>query len=407
MSPRVRKENARFKAVIGYADLELDTSSGYYYVRVSAKGKGELFKSTREKTVRKAQTVADDLIDAFRGRKAGLRSERIRVRELCELALKDLEEQTKTLDEDGHPLRRQSTFQGNDKTHLRGPFPKGTKLKKGMRKEGLIRTLFGDFFGDEIDEQFWKTWVKRKGKKLGRKLNDIAKYLSLVLSYAYDEKYIGRKPEIFNPDKHKKKAITLSDEQVLLFYSKAEPTLQDLIVVGSENPLRPHENAEVQWSMVRVFKDKQGRQAVEYDLPEWFVKKNARKVMLTPNAAAVILRRRAETMKLPPKERSPYVFPAPKNRSKPLSRKTVNRMWHRMRAAVGLAPSVKIHFHWFRHNVYRRLTKIHGVPLASVSQVGGTSTRTLQKHYDLEEEQATLQVAASINLPFGIQTEEE
>lgn len=406
MSPRARDPNARFQSVPGDPPLEKDSRSGVLYVRKTIKGRGTLFKSTGERKIMAAREKAREMIDEFRGRKPGLRPERIRIRELCELALEDCLKQTQTLDEEGFPLRRMSTYMNNDKAHLRGPLKKGIKRKKGMRKEGVIRELFGDFYADEIDEQFWKTWVKRKGRGLGRKLNDIAKYLSLVLSFAFDEKYIARKPEFFNPDKHKKKATKYTDDQVLLFFNKAEPTLKDLIIIRAENPLRGHETAEVHWTMVRILNQSEGPPVVEFVLPESFVKANARTVRLTRNAAAVVVRRWHEMMALPPDDRSPYVFPAPRNPKKPLNRVQVNRMWRRMKKAVGVAPEVQMHFNWFRHNVYNRLRKIHGVDISSVSQVGGTSIRTLQKHYDLEEEESTIRVANAINLPFHRQATE-
>lgn len=366
-------------------------------MRKFVRGRGELFKSTRSKKVRMANTIAEQMVREFTDRKAGLRGGRVTIAELCDSAFAQCEKRAAAVDEDGHPLRRARTLE-HDRTYLKD------KVREWKNAEGqvvkrreypaLLKVHFGTLFADEIDAQFWDYWVRSKGRLLGRNLNDYAKYLSLVLQHAVDEKWLPAKPELYNPTKHKKKAVIYSDEQVLAFFNAAEPELQDLIVVGSENPLRPHENAEVRWDWVEI---RDG--TVTYDLPPEFVKKGARKIQLTPNAAQVIMRRWEVRRALPPAERSPFVFPAPKDPRKPLSRKTLNRMWHRMKAAAGI-PDAKIQFHWFRHNVFRRLTKVHGFAPAVVAQVGGTSAATIQKHYDLEEEQARVQVAGAISIPF-------
>ncbi len=389
MTPVERLKNTRFQPVTGYPDLELDTKSGYYYVRKRMAGKGELFKSTRSKKRGLAATRAQELIDEFRGRKAGLRNTRIKIAKLCDLAYAQCLKDSKAFDEDGRVLRRPHTIE-HDRTWLLD-----IKRDDGREYPAKLKELLGDVYADEIDELFWKTWCKREGRALGRKLGDVGKYLSLVLSHAFEQKYIARKPRIRNPDKHKRKAVVYSDEQVLAFYSCAEPMLQDLIVVGSENPLRPHENAEIRWEWVTLTGGE-----VEYDLPEAFVKKGARRLRLTPNAAAVIIRRAAERRRLPVAKRSPFVFPAPKDPSKPVSRKTVNRMWHRMKAKAGIPQDTKVQFHWFRHNVFRRLTKIHGLTPAEAAQAGGTSAATIEKHYALEEDTVKLRVASAISLPF-------
>lgn len=413
--PQSKKEKPWKKVAPG---LWLHVESGVYYVRKFKKGKGELFKSTGETKLGRAKTKADEIIQEWLGRTPGLKNKRITISELCDLVLEDLRKQTETRDENGFLLRRPSTFVSKDLPYLRGRETRVEKRRKGMREQGVIRDLFGDRFADELDEQWWAGWLAHEGRAVQMRKTEIAKYLSLVLSFAHHKKYIAQKPELVLPEsarRHKKHAVIYSDEQVLMFFNRANPTLQDLIIVGSENPLRPHENFEVAWSMVKIHRDTKGKPLqdnagapiIDYVLPEEFVKKNARTIRLTPNAARVILRRWLVNQALPERQRSPYVFPAPSDSQKPVNRVRVNRWWHTMKNAAGIDPSVKVHFHWFRHNVYRRLLKIHGIPMASVSQVGGTSIQTLQKHYDLEEEQAQLQVAAAISLPFVKIREEE
>jgi integrase len=208
------------------------------------------------------------------------------------------------------------------------------------------------------------------------------------------------------PEQHKKKAIVYDDELVLNFYRHANACLKDLVVIGSENPLRPHENREVRWEMVSGHDSGSG--PVEYDLPYWFVKKGARRIQLSGNAAAIVRRRWRERSQLSPRFRSPFVFPSPTDPQKPVSDVRLSRWWLKMRKEIdearakdGLPPLQRVQFHWFRHNVFRRLTKVHGISTAKAAQIGGTSERTVRAHYDLEEESARMEVAKAISLPFG------
>lgn len=385
-----------FLPVRGCSFLKKHPKTNIYYVRKYVAGKGELFKSTRTSKVGLAKTIADQMIHDFIDIDPGLKNKRVKVKDICSLLLSDFEKATKEADKEGLPIRRKSTFDSKDKPYLRGPFPKEYKLKKGMRKQGVIRDLFGEMFIDEIDEVFMKKWIKKEGKKHTKKFSEIIKYLGLALSYAHESKYISRRPKLKNPDRHVKKAIRINDADAIRFFESAEPDLKDLIIIGSENPLRPHENCEIEWSMVKT----EGK-IVEYVLPESLVKKNARTIRLTPNAAKVVLRRLKKRNIFPVSRRSPFVFPSVRDINKPLGCVHRCRMWNRMKAKAGIPSDFAIHFHWFRHNVYRRLLKVHNVHISAVSQVGGTSIKTLQRHYDIDDQQAIEDVSKAITIPFG------
>jgi integrase len=378
MTPRVRDLNSPFAEVAGCSYLELHKVSGIYYVRTSVAGKGELFKSTRSKKKGEAKSIADEMIKEFAGQKPGLRAGRIKMAKICDMALEACLLEGTQLDDDGHPLRSKNTNE-----HDTYNFP-------------LIKKLFGDYFADEIDEQFWKSWAKKEGRELNRTLGDIAKYLSKALSYAFEEKYLARKPRIKNPDKQRNKAKVYDNAQIITFYHNAEPDLQHLIILGAENPLRPHENCEVEWSMVSFEKDEKGKPVVIYRFPEWFTKtREAREMTLSPRSAE-ILRARYKTRD----KSSPYVFPSPKNpATKPLSKKMLSRMWARMKERAGI-PTAKIKFHWLRHSFYSKALLEALVPVALVSEAGGTSIATLQARYLKSTAQTTRAVSHAVDL-FG------
>lgn len=376
MTPRVRALNSSFSEVPGCSYLEMHKVSGIYYVRTSVQGKGELFKSTRSRKKGEAKAIADEMIKEFAGQKPGLRTGRIKMSKICEMAQAACLEESKQLDDDGIPLRSKNTTE-----HDFYNFP-------------LISKLFGDYYADEMDELFWKGWVKKEGRELNRTLGDIAKYLSKSLSYAFDQKYLARKPRIKNPDKQRNKAKVYDNAQIVTFYHNAEPDLQHLIILGAENPLRPHENCEVQWSMVSFEKDEHGKPIVIYRFPEWFTKtREAREMTLSPRSAE-ILRARYKTRD----KASPYVFPSPKNpTTKPISKKMLSRMWGRMKERAGI-PNAKIKFHWLRHSFYSKALLEALVPVSLVSEAGGTSIATLQSRYLKSTAQTTRAVSHAVDL---------
>jgi integrase len=383
--PKGPKSDTKYVEVPGYPDLKLNRDSGVYYVRKRIPGKPELFKSTKEKKVRAAQTIATEMIQAAIGRKPGLRSERIRISKCCDLLLDQCEEETRTKDEDGHVLRRMATYE------------------KDLYYIPEIKKLFGEFFADQVDEQFLKSWHKRTGRKLGIKLGDHMKYLSKVLTYAFEEAYIGRKPRIKDPSKPPKKAANFSDELTVLFVKSATPILKDLTILGAENPLRPNEIDKLQWAFLTFAIDKAtGEEITIYKLPEWFTKtRDAREITLSANANRILRERHRRRAK-----GSVYVFPSPKDPSRPISRQYRTKLWNEMKelarkraAKKGIEfPTGRATFQVLRHNFYRKALLDRGLPLAAVSMAGGTSMKTLQNSYLSGQAHQTRLVTQAVQL---------
>jgi integrase len=383
MTPKARKQSAVFQEVPGYPELELDTRSGIFYVRKSVLGKGELFRSTRCRQKKRAQTIAQEMISEFTTRKPGLRSRRVRISDLCDALFTELEIESKTVGQDGLILRKPRTF-AKDRLFLLD------RTYRGKAREAVIKKHFGEYFADEIDEQFWNRWVKKEGRRLGTTLGDITKYLSHVLDYAFMEKYIGRKPRLKSPDAEKNDALVYDNEQIVTFYLNAEPLLQDLIVLASENPLRPHENCEVEWSMV----DFQDDGSVIYRLPASFTKtRTAREFHLSPRSALILRRRRQEAS-----GSARYVFPSPGSPEKPLSRKHLSGMWRRMKLKAGITGPAK--FHWLRHSFYSKAILEAMIPIATAGQAGGTSAKTLEKRYLKSTAEKTRAVSTAVSIDF-------
>lgn len=328
--------------------LLLNKETGYYYVRKFKASRGELFESTKEKTLGKARKARDEMIAEFEGRgRVRARSGRVTITTCSALTLLWCRDEFKAGE------RRKRTLE-----HDRSMLP-------------LIRDHFGESFADEIDEAFWANWVRKKGRKLNRTLGDIAKYLSLTLRIAHEQKLIGRKPTITNPDPQNETVRIYTDDELRLFVKHAEPDLKELMMIAITTGMRPHENREVRWDMLTL-----GKRTVIIALPAWFTKINKGRQFEASPAAAVIYRKRHA------KRNGPYVFPAPKDSKVPLSKKTLSRMWFRMlklARAEGFAGLAK--FHWLRHTFATKALLDAELPVQIVSEYQGTSIVTLQRRY--------------------------
>lgn len=350
MSPRERKSNALYQPVPGCPNLEINTKTGVYYVRKFRAGRGALFKSTRCKKKGMAKTIAEDMISDWLGLKQTGRR-RIRMEQVLPEFLADCKAQHETLDKDGQPKRRISTY------------------KKDQSFVKFLGEHFGEEYLDDLDEQYWANWLKGKGARLDRTFSDVAKYLSLVLAFALTKKYILRKPEFKNPDKHQPKFVVYENEEVQTFLKHADPVLKDLIILAAENPLRPHEIREMRWEYLTFEKD--GR--VVLRLPHTFTKTHKyRELELSPNSAKVLKRRRKTSESLV------WVFPG-QRLIKPLSDMGLSHKWREMLKSAGIKK--RYLFHWLRHSTYSKLLLDAEIPVQLVSEAGGTSIRVLQQRY--------------------------
>lgn len=340
--------------------LFLHTRTRAYYVRKFKAGRGSLFKSTGETTLTRARLVRDELIASFEGRMGAGR--RVRIAE----AVEDLRGQ---LEKEFLAGRRRRRTWDHDRTYL-----------------PIITKLFGSFYADEIDESSWNTWaLEFKGR---RDLFDIAKYLSKVLTFAYARRAIPHKPRIRAPKSAERKIEIYSDADIRTFAENATPDLRDLIILAVECGLRPHENRELRWEWI-TFRDG----VAVISLPASFTKTaRGRSLEAGPNASQVLLRRFEKRSGL-------WVFPAPTDLRRPISDVQLSKLWRRMLKKAGLRPGPK--FHFLRHTFYTRALLDAQVPVQLVSEYGGTSIVTLQKHYLRGDSRRTAVVSRAVNIDLG------
>lgn len=210
--------------------MELHVPSGIYYASKFKACKGRFRKTTGETRKGRAQTIADQMIAEWMTGKRKV-SERPLVSEV-------IDELDEVLEVEGEQGERRKRTCDKDGTYL-----------------PIIKQYFGDRNIDELDEQAWEDWIRTTGRKLDRTLGDIAKYLSKVLTFAFRRKYINRKPEIRNPDQKSKEVQTYDLATIKEFLKHAGDDLRDLIIIGAECGLRPHENRELRWGWITFKKE--------------------------------------------------------------------------------------------------------------------------------------------------------
>lgn len=343
-------------------------ASGVYYVRKFKSGRGELFKSTGETGITAARGVRDALIAEF---ETGVRSpgRKRTVAEVADELFRVLALEAQTV-ENGRVLRRKRT---HDKDKSMMP---------------VIKDLFGNVRVEDIDETWWKAWRRKEGRTLERTLFDVAKYLSKVMTFALEQKYIQRQVRIEIPDTATGKQTIYTDEQVALFYRHACPTLRDLITIEATCGTRVDEARCLRWEWI----DLQRGGGVVVNLPAEFTKTGkARSFKLGPQAEDVI--RRRHKARVPG---SPWVFPGVKKPEDVLTDVQVSRLWRRMLKRAGIAPGPKLR--WLRHTFYNKALLDARMPVTHVSQYGGTSIATLQKNYLKNDAERTKHVGEAVTL---------
>lgn len=334
--------------------------SGIFYVRKFQNGK-RLTVTTGTDKIGKARTIRDQKLAEWISGKVPDR--KAKVAQICD----ELETVLTKDFENGD--RRIRTLE-HDKTY----FP-------------IIKKYFGHMNVTAIDEDFWDDWVRMTGRGLGRTLNDIAKYLSKTLTFAYKKKYLNRKPVIYNPDKKKKSGMLYENGDIENFIQHAEPDLKDLIIIGAECGLRPHENLGLKWEWITF----EGGTAV-ISIPDEFEKRGqGRTLEASPNASECLSLRLIQRT-------GPYVFPSPKSALKSISASHLRKLWVRMKKRAGLPLTTPMRFQWLRHSFFTKALLDSKFELQEVSEYGGNSPEILMKRYLQSDKNRTRRVASAVNL---------
>jgi integrase len=356
-------EKERMKDWIKISDnMVLFEPTGVYYARKYRRGKGRFFKSTGERRKAVAQSKANEMISEWL---TGMRAAVGRHATVGEVS----DELMRVLREAKEKGDRAETTWTHDKVYLR-----------------RICKLFGDFPVASMDESFWEDWIRKSGRKSGHKLGDLAKYVSKVLTFAYERKLIDRKPKIRNPDERETEFKTYTNEQVKALMDAADPEMRDIIILAAECGVRPYEARRLQWNMVDVRKSE-----IVIQLPKWFTKTRRYREFVVGPRSAEMLRRRAVV-----RVHGPFVFPSDSNETKPINEMTFSKHWRKTVERAGLPKGSK--FHWLRHTFFTRALLEAKKDLPKVAAYGGNSPKLLFDRYMAKEAERTQDVAGSVTL---------
>lgn len=349
--------------------------SGVYYVRKFKAGKGALFKTTGEKRKLRAQTIADEMVGAWIGnRLSGKRNVRV------------------------------GQFVTEVREQLRQEFELGDRSEKTWEQNQTFLTVIDGYFGhlllDELDEEFWASWVRSGVWQKDRStLFDVAKHLSVVLERAHRAKLISRKPKIRNPDRPRGPALhkIVSPAEMQAIAGTLVRAENDWLLLqlhlGAECGNRTIEVRTLRWEMVEFHGD-----AVTI---RWAIDKagrargKGREFEASPRTAELLwaYRRKVD------RDASPYVFPMPTDPKRPQTKVYQNRAWRKALAEAGITRP--IWFYWLRHTFYTTALLEARLPVQHVSEYGGTSIRTLQKNYLHSDAKRTREVAGAVRIGHG------
>lgn len=340
-------------------NLVLHIPSQTYYARKYRKGKGRFFKTTGETRKGLAQSKANEMIAEWLFGKKPLGKYAL-VSEVCEKLQEDLQKEFENGD------RSEKTWE-HDRVYLK-----------------QVKNFFGELFINEIDEEFWRTWVRNDGRKLNRTLGDLAKYLSKTLTFAHAQKLIDRKPKILNPDNKPGEKPVYEFKSIRKLMDVIDPNLKDIVIIAAECGMRPYEVRKLEWSMVQFSK------TVVIQLPDWRVKTRKSREFMAGPMSSEALRKRYK------KRTSAFVFPSHSDLKKPINEMTFSRKWRKAVEAAGLPKGSK--FHWLRHTFFTHALLKAGKELPKVAAYGGNSPKILFDEYMSKQASRTSDVAGVLKL---------
>lgn len=355
-------------------NLVLHKPSGVYYARKSKAGKGRFFKSTGITQKGRAQSMADEMIAQWIGGKRHATGRIQRVSEAVDRLLIELE---------------QELFNGDRK-------PKTWEQDKVYFK--MIKSLFGDLYLDEIDETWWDNWVRTEGRRLNRTLFDLAKKLSKLLTYAWMNKWIMRKPKIRNPDQKKRLGTPhiYSQDEIQRIAEKCDLELQTQLALASNCGNRTGEVRTLEWSMIEWKTVNKKRVAiVTFPIDKAGARRGEGRQFMTNPFVSEYLSRWKQQQAV----KSRFVFPRPTDPNKPQTEVYQNRKWRKAVKASGIKG--RAWFYDLRHTFYTTALLDAREPVQHVSEYGGTSIRTLQKRYLKSDATKTASVSKAVGFSFG------
>ena len=356
--------DSKFVKVEGF--LFLHRENGFFYVIKSFKRYKipNLFKSTKEKTIKKARAKAEELIadhmSEYLGSGHTILGKRVGtpVRTVIEEILRTVT-----------PSRRAGT-QEMHRIYL-----------------GELSREWGSWDVGRINLDAWQTWLVGFRKRKNRKTYcDYSKHMNLVLNYAYQQRYASHLIKLPNPDKaHEASFRVYTHEEIKTLWSVMNDDTRDQFVLSYECFMRLREVLYLTWS--RVDLDKGVVTLRASDVKTGSKTGKGRSFYLSPRA---LERLRARRKRID----SPYVFPSPENPNKPMHQNKT--AWVIAKRKAGITGRAR--WHDLRHSALSHALLERKESAILVSEFAGVSVRTIQQVYLHSRAEQTAQVSQAVSI---------
>jgi integrase len=208
-----------------------------------------------------------------------------------------------------------------------------TKLSAMNQFENHLLPFFGDYAPGRIDNGLWARFVEERRTDLpGASTANANKYLTMVLTWAHRKGVVKESPSFENFDKGRKSPGRVIQElEYRAIWKHLPPMWQDIADIAWHMAMRLGEIKGLEWSRVNLTT---GDITL---LPENVKTRKGRKPVAPPQVLDILLRRRKEVGD------SPWVFPSPRDPTKPMS--TKDEPWQDAKVEAG----IKCRFHDLRH----------------------------------------------------------
>lgn len=363
--------------------------SGIIYFRKTFKKLGlpVLQESTGERTLGKAKTKAEILVQRHKNKHLGIDDSKIfgrrnskTFREAAEWVLKN------------HSPDQRIHTQNNHVIYIRQLID-----ILGARD---INSINSDTLKEVIGCVKKKQRFSKTGKQLAvrQTFMDYAKNLNLVMRYAYQNKWATHLLTFKNPDSKKETGRLLSRKEVNDLWDAMNDDTRDQYVLALECLMRLREAICGAWSEINL---KTG----EWTLSKERVKTGSktgrgRSFIVSPNALERLRARYERSDK-----RSPWIFPSPTDLSKPIW--SIKSAWKTAKTKAGIQG--KCRWHDLRHTGLtwvllgdpdassdENLKMIK--PLMMVSVYAGVSMKTVESVYLKRRSSQTIEVSHAISI---------
>jgi integrase len=229
---------------------------------------------------------------------------------------------------------------------------------------------FGPARVSSITEQSWNHYVgKRREKDPACRLFDDRKYMRQVLLLAYRQHHLARKVKLWIPDLPSAVGREITAEEIDRLSAKAPPELLFQMEIALKMGLRLREMLHLRWDQIDWT-----RRTVKLQ-PADTKTRRGREVPIN----ADLLDR--FTMRYAGAGRSPFVFPSPKNPTKPQHNN--KRSWRRCKREA----MVRCRWHDWRHTCATLMLR-RGASISATRKFLGMSETVLQniyQHLDLDD----------------------